>query len=108
MAITILDVLHRRRHLKGLPKLETCSEQDFADQNLAMIGGCAGCQATLGAYNAYPQRNGYWSCLECLSAGFESHAEFEAFQRDQLEADEKELAEYEANAAAAAAAYDDQ
>lgn len=30
------------------------------------MGGCQRCGATLAAYNAYPSKNGYLRCEECL------------------------------------------
>lgn len=39
---------------------------DFEEAGLAIMGGCAGCGATLAAYNAYPSTDGYWHCSDCI------------------------------------------
>lgn len=41
---------------------------DFEEAGLAIIGGCAGCGATLAAYNAYPSKTGYWLCSDCIGS----------------------------------------
>jgi hypothetical protein len=56
--------------------------EDFARVDLAILGGCGGCQATLAAYNAYPSLGGFWQCADCIADdGFETVEEFEAFER---------------------------
>lgn len=41
---------------------EAITGQDFADANLAILGGCQRCGASLAAYNACPSKTGYWLC----------------------------------------------
>lgn len=50
----------------------------FEARGLAMFGGCVGCEESLGAYNGYPDRRGYWACRACLEQGYASLEEFEA------------------------------
>lgn len=75
--ITIHDVLEARRAAAGLPPADSVTGEDFARFKLAMFGGCQVCAASLAAYNAYPDRSGYWRCKECLSDGYETVTAFE-------------------------------
>lgn len=56
------------------------SIQDYADVGLSMMGGCHVCAAMIAVYNAYPGRNGYWHCADCIEGdgGYETVEEFEA------------------------------
>lgn len=90
MAITILELFEARRAVAGLAPQDSYSAQNFADQDLAMIGGCFSCEATLAAFNAYPDKRGYWACSECLQEGYSTVADFEA---DTPEAAHEALAE---------------
>ncbi len=73
MPITILDYVKAKTGTR-----ETYSEQDHWRAGVAMLGGCQGCHATIASYNAYPSRNGYWRCANCIgSHGFATVAEFE-------------------------------
>lgn len=52
---------------------------EFERVGLPLMGGCYYCHATIAAYNAYPGRNGYWHCADCINddAGYQTVAEFE-------------------------------
>ena len=78
--VTIYEIFEARRRAAGLAPKDSYDGQEFADQGLACIGGCWSCEATLAAYNAFPDRCGYWACEGCLQAGYES---VEAFEADQ-------------------------
>lgn len=83
LGITILDLaLHR-----GVKEVDgTISGSEFARVNLALLGGCENCHATLGAYNAYPSQSGYWRCEDCIgSGGFATVEGFELWERDEDE-----------------------
>jgi hypothetical protein len=81
-AITVLQLAKAR----GVVTSDegTINMAEFRRVGLAMIGGCARCEATIGAFNAYPSRLGFWLCGECLQGGegFASAAEFEAWTPD--------------------------
>lgn len=74
--ITILDLV--RAHCGDQ---DSYSANDHYDAGYEIMGGCAGCQATLASYNAYPTRSGYWSCVDCVpeGEGFDSIEDFTAF-----------------------------
>lgn len=60
MPITILDLaIHRgaKADAEG-----AYSAEELARVGFAILGGCASCGATLGAYNACPSRGGVWLC----------------------------------------------
>ena len=63
--ITIFD-LAKHRGLK-IEEDGSCTGQAFFDVGLDFLGGCCRCHATIAAYNAYPGRNGYWHCRDCIS-----------------------------------------
>jgi hypothetical protein len=64
---------------------------DFAKVGLDFMGGCNHCHATLAAYNAYPSNEGYWLCRECIDdSGFETVADFEAWEQDAIRALEED------------------
>ena len=55
---------------------------DYAEAGLSILGGCAGCQASLAAYNAHPTKSGFWCCRDCVGdSGWESvaHANADIF-----------------------------
>lgn len=39
---------------------------DMAEADLAIMGGCQVCGATLAAYNGCPSKSGYWKCENCI------------------------------------------
>ena len=72
MPITILDFVKAEVGDK-----DTYTAEDFARNGVDMLGGCQGCGATLGAYNAYPSRTGYWRCASCIGdSGYATVEEF--------------------------------
>lgn len=86
--VTIMEVFEARRAAKGLPRQDSYSAQEFADQGLGMIGGCLSCEATLSADHAYPDRRGYWACEGCLSDGYETVEAFEAAETESVDDDQ--------------------
>jgi hypothetical protein len=52
------------------------------DTDLPFFSGCQHCQASLGPMQAYPTRNGYITCKDCLepSEGFATVEEFKTFE----------------------------
>ena len=63
MPITIRDLaLHRG----ALEVNGGINGAEFHRVGLNILGGCAGCGATLAAYNAYPTKSGYWRCADCV------------------------------------------
>ena len=80
MAITVLEVCVERL---GADADKPLNGADFEAADLAIMGGCERCHATLAAYNGYPSRSGYWRCQGCLGDhGFETVAEFEAWAQE--------------------------
>jgi hypothetical protein len=74
MAITILDYVKSVIGDKDLYTIEDC---DAAGVDI--MGGCQGCHAVIGCYNAYPSTTGYWRCAECIGDdGFATIADFTA------------------------------
>lgn len=73
MPITILDYV---KSVVGEKPLYTA--EDFYANNVAMLGGCERCDATLGGYNAYPSISGFWRCADCI--GDTGYATVEAFK----------------------------
>lgn len=45
------------------------SGADYQSCGVAMLGGCAGCHATIAGYNAYPSKKGVWMCGDCIGDG---------------------------------------
>jgi len=75
VAITILDVAKHR----GVKEVDgVINGREFHRVGLQFLGGCERCGATLAAYNAYPDKSGYWRCADCLSNPYETVEEFEA------------------------------
>jgi hypothetical protein len=84
-AVTILDVAYQRlAEQTGKPVAEfgPVNGADLESVDLAIMGGCEVCGATLAAYNGCPSRSGYWRCASgCIGGdGFETVAQFEAFE----------------------------
>jgi len=78
--ITMLDVAQAR----GVREESdgTIIGDEFARVGVPLLGGCEGCHATLGVYNAFPDKSGYWRCADCLGEGFETVEDFEASVRE--------------------------
>ena len=53
------------RGLKTQPD-RSYSGADIGAVGLALLGGCAGCGATIAAYNAHPSKSGVWLCGDCV------------------------------------------
>lgn len=62
--VTMFEIAVRELGLP--PDTGSLNDVDFVRAGVAMLGGCCGCGEMLGAYNAYPGRNGYWHCRACL------------------------------------------
>lgn len=60
MSITILELATYRLGR------DASTGADFEEAGLQIMGGCGGCGASLAAYNAYPSRDGYWRCSDCI------------------------------------------
>jgi hypothetical protein len=62
-------------------KIEPSEElgKELQKYGFAMIGGCMICAATIACYNAYPSKDGYWKCEDCIDNGFSSLAEYHEF-----------------------------
>lgn len=90
-AITILDVANARGARVNLGGI---SAAEFDRVGLPMVGGCCVCEAVIAAYNAYPGRNGYLHCGDCIEGdgGFATVEEFEQGERDQMVVPESEAA----------------
>ncbi len=77
MAITILDYVVEKLG-DDYPEDGCIDAGQFYALGFDIMGGCEVCGATLGAYNAYPTRSGYWRCAEDLGeTGYGSVAEFD-------------------------------
>ena len=83
--MTVLDVLEAKRAKAGLTVQSSYSARDFADMSLSMLGGCQGCAATLGAYNAYPDMSGFWRCKACLAHGYFNLEDFEEAENPRID-----------------------
>jgi hypothetical protein len=76
MAITILDYV---RYVVGDKDLYTA--EDCLASGVDIMGGCQGCHAVIGCYNAYPSTSGYWRCADCIGeSGFATVADFTAYE----------------------------
>jgi hypothetical protein len=72
MPITILDYVRAQAGEK-----DVYTGEDFARNGVDMLGGCKDCGATLGPYNAYPSKTGYWRCANCIrNLGYATVDEF--------------------------------
>jgi hypothetical protein len=78
--ITILDYV---KSVVGEKTIYTV--EDFAGAGVEMIGGCQVCGATLGPYNAYPAKSGYWHCADCI--GDDGFTTVEQFTAHETQAD---------------------
>lgn len=78
--ITILDLV--RAHCGDQ---DSYSGADHEAAGYAIMGGCAGCGATLASYNAHPTRSDYWGCADCVPGhmGYATVAEYQADQSSQ-------------------------
>jgi hypothetical protein len=80
--ITILQVAARRL---GVPEDSDFTGEQLASVGLEILGGCAGCEATIAIYNAYPARSGHWHCKDCIGNwGFYSVEEFESARPESM------------------------
>ncbi len=76
MPITILDYV---KSVVGDKDLYTA--EDCLASGVDILGGCQGCQAIIGCYNAYPSTSGYWRCADCSGeSGFATVADFTAHE----------------------------
>jgi hypothetical protein len=74
MPITILDYV---KYVVG--DKDTYSAEDCLTAGVDIMGGCQGCHAVIGCYNAYPSTSGYWRCADCIGDdGFATVADFTA------------------------------
>ena len=74
MPITILDYV---KSVVGDKDLYTA--EDCLASGVDILGGCHGCQAIIGCYNAYPSTSGYWRCADCIGDdGYATVADFTA------------------------------
>ncbi len=72
MAITILDYV---RSVVGDKDFYTA--EDCLASGVDIMGGCQGCHAVIGCYNAYPSTSGYWRCANCIgNDGFATVIDF--------------------------------
>ena len=72
MAITIFDYV--KSVIGDKPEY---AADDFYRCGVEMLGGCERCEATIGPWNAYPSKSGYWRCGDCLGAtGYETIRDF--------------------------------
>lgn len=59
--ITALELaIHR-----GCPE-DKLTMGNVQDTGIAFMGGCRICAASIACYNAYPSRDGYWRCKDCI------------------------------------------
>ena len=76
MAITILDYV---KYVVGEKDLYTA--EDCLASGVDILGGCQGCHAVIGCYNAYPSTYGYWRCADCIGDdGYATVADFTAHE----------------------------
>ena len=74
MPITILDYV---KSVVGEKDLYTA--EDCLASGVDILGGCQGCHAVIGCYNAYPSTSGYWRCADCIGDdGYATVADFTA------------------------------
>ena len=80
MPITAMEIALYRL---GKTPTDKLTGDDFEKARIPMFGGCCRCAASIAAYNAFPGRNGYWHCDECIGDD-DCHVGFstvEAFER---------------------------
>ncbi len=74
MPVTILDYV---KSVVGDKDLYTA--EDCLASGVDILGGCQGCHAVIGCYNAYPSTSGYWRCADCIGEdGYATVADFTA------------------------------
>jgi hypothetical protein len=62
MSVTIMELAEHRLGR------EARFGSDFEEAGLSIMGGCAVCGATLGAFNGCPSKSGYWKCASgCIA-----------------------------------------
>lgn len=84
MSITILNLALAWGAKKDEDGSITMSE--FDRLGLPFFAGCQHCFASLAAYNAYPTRNCFISCAECVQdTGFKTAEDFTAWEKSQEE-----------------------
>jgi hypothetical protein len=84
MPITIIDAAKTRGLVESPDGLITAGA--LAEVGFPILGGCAKCEASIAAYNAYPGRGGFWLCGDCVGDdGFETAENFERWCEEQEE-----------------------
>jgi len=63
--ITIMDLARQLGVRTEAHVAVTAADLDRV--GLAIAGGCSQCGASLGAWNAYPARDGAWRCRACIA-----------------------------------------
>ena len=82
MPITIVDAAKARGLVESPDGLITAGA--LAEVDFAILGGCARCEASIAAYNAYPGRGGFWLCGDCVGDdGFETAEAFERWYAER-------------------------
>lgn len=57
------------------------SAEGLMRHGFAMIGGCQCCYATIACYNAFPSKNGYWKCRDCIDVdGFTTLEQYNSWK----------------------------
>ena len=58
---------------------------EFDRLGIPMLGGCNICGETIGAYNAFPSKDGFLKCRSCIhiAGGFTSAKEMENFKYEE-------------------------
>jgi hypothetical protein len=64
MTVTVHDLMVHR--IGADPNQTSFSGADYERAGLPMLGGCAGCEATIAGYNSYPSADGYLRCADCI------------------------------------------
>lgn len=66
--VTILELAKEvyRQNKWLLPEGGNWSYGDLEKAHLSIMGGCSICESSIAAYNAYPSRDGYWRCADCI------------------------------------------
>ena len=76
MPVSILDIAIARG--AETDKDGSINGGEFEKLGLPFFGGCAGCGASIAAYNMYPTNRGYVACKDCVGDhGFATVEEFE-------------------------------
>jgi hypothetical protein len=86
MPITFFEIVAQRKGVD--PSHAALNGADFEEHGFSIIGGCAGCGASLAAYNGHPSRTGWWLCSDCIGdSGFETTADFDNWERSLDDSD---------------------